>query len=408
MTPTIVGLPGANYATADKEAEGYWMARKSDAALRDSADSRLAVMLGQPGDRIVTDFSGVAALRADRGARLNRAQQLWIMGVPLRQALDAEGLTDIEVPEERPRPAPAPQPAPAEEPARGIDWLRAESEQGTGDVPTSAVEIPGWRTPREESARAAEWRGFEEQLRGPAEKRLAAIMTRFLRDQAERMAARAEWQLQGARGVRTLDAQVLAIIDANAELQALIEAAGPSIEEAIARAILVMSKRLGTQIDPEQVAQAARDAITDSTGRVGGTLANVNETTAQAIADIVREGIADGQSPTLIADRIRRAAAFSPSRSLTIARTEVTRAVNAGSVATIEQAQANGAGVAEIEWLTSRDGHVRDEHIALDTKRRTLDGYFESGGKTAKAPGGFGDPALDANCRCTILPVLED
>jgi hypothetical protein len=306
-----------------------------------------------------------------------------------------------------PTPEPSATPAPAEAPARGIDWLRAEFTETTGEV-SSAVEIPGWRTPREESARAAEWRGFEEQLRGPAEKRLAAILTRFLRDQAERIAARAEWQLQGARGVRTLDAQVLAIIDANAELQALIEAAGPSIEEAIARAILVMSKRLGTQIDPEQVAQAARDAITDSTGKVGGTLANVNETTAQAIADIVREGIADGQSPTLIADRIRRAAAFSPSRSLTIARTEVTRAVNAGSVATIEQAQANGAGVAEIEWLTSRDGHVRDEHTALDTKRRTLDGYFESGGKTAKAPGGFGDPALDANCRCTILPVLED
>jgi intein/homing endonuclease len=41
---------------------------------------------------------------------------------------------------------------------------------------------------------------------------------------------------------------------------------------------------------------------------------------------------------------------------------------------------------------------VRSAHVTLDGQRRAIGGTFEVSGQTAKAPGGFGDPALDANC----------
>jgi phage portal protein BeeE len=448
VTPTIVGLPGANYATADKEAEGYWSARMADAALRDSADSRLAEMLGKPGDRIVTDFTQVPALHADRGDRLNRAQQLWIMGVPLPIALESEGLGDIELPEtEKPTTtstltgaqlsaaiaiakevatgqipretgvqllvvgfglqeaqasailstagagfAPTPplatgQAAPAAEsaPARGhSDWMRA---------------LDRAQHPRTEEERTAAWRAYEDDLRGPAEKRLAAVMTRFLAEQAKRIAARASAEL--GRSVRAADEDAIAaILDKDAELRKLYDAAGPEIQRAIERSIEATLRRMGVEIETDAVAEVARKAIFDS-------LSFVADTTNDAVSLAIREGLAEGESPSTMAVRLRTLPEFTPARALRVARTETTRAVNAGSIATIEAAADDGIEIAGIEWLTSRDSHVREDHKALDGQRVTVGGSFEIEGASGKGPGQFGEASLDANCRCTILPILE-
>ena len=63
-------------------------------------------------------------------------------------------------------------------------------------------------------------------------------------------------------------------------------------------------------------------------------------------------------------------------------------------------AKAKGADIVK-QWDATLDGRTRDTHRLLDGQIRELDEPFEVGGKKADAPGYFGDPAEDCNCRCT-------
>jgi uncharacterized protein with gpF-like domain len=59
-------------------------------------------------------------------------------------------------------------------------------------------------------------------------------------------------------------------------------------------------------------------------------------------------------------------------------------------------------------WVTAGDGKVRDAHALLDgqTVRGDEDFVIPSGewkGYHADAPEGFGEPALDYNCRCYVV-----
>jgi hypothetical protein len=53
--------------------------------------------------------------------------------------------------------------------------------------------------------------------------------------------------------------------------------------------------------------------------------------------------------------------------------------------------------------LSTFDGNTRDLHRLLDGQIREIDEPFEAGGIQVDAPGMFGDPAEDCNCRCCIL-----
>lgn len=55
------------------------------------------------------------------------------------------------------------------------------------------------------------------------------------------------------------------------------------------------------------------------------------------------------------------------------------------------------------EWDSTLDGKVRPEHQELDGQIKELDEDFECSGGNAKAPGLFGNPAMDCNCRCCVL-----
>lgn len=55
------------------------------------------------------------------------------------------------------------------------------------------------------------------------------------------------------------------------------------------------------------------------------------------------------------------------------------------------------------QWDATMDGATRPIHRQLDGKIVELNEYFEAGGKKARYPGDFGDPALDCRCRCVCL-----
>lgn len=54
-------------------------------------------------------------------------------------------------------------------------------------------------------------------------------------------------------------------------------------------------------------------------------------------------------------------------------------------------------------WDSTLDGRTRDTHRKLDGQIRELDEPFEVAGMKADAPGYFGNPAEDCNCRCAVL-----
>lgn len=53
-------------------------------------------------------------------------------------------------------------------------------------------------------------------------------------------------------------------------------------------------------------------------------------------------------------------------------------------------------------WETMLDDRVRDAHEELQSVTVPIDGRFYSGDDSARYPGDFASPALNANCRCFI------
>jgi HK97 family phage portal protein len=82
----------------------------------------------------------------------------------------------------------------------------------------------------------------------------------------------------------------------------------------------------------------------------------------------------------------------------TIARTEVHSSFSEGRFQSMAQAD-----IKRIEWLTSRDALVRDDHIILDTEATAIGEPFSNGLMYPLDPAG--PPEEVINCRCQAVPV---
>ena len=73
-----------------------------------------------------------------------------------------------------------------------------------------------------------------------------------------------------------------------------------------------------------------------------------------------------------------------------------------------EEAQDKGVFVTKT-WVTAGDDRVREDHAAMDGVTVDADEDFVlPNGERAPAPGMFGDPAEDYNCRCWIISNVEE
>ena len=85
--------------------------------------------------------------------------------------------------------------------------------------------------------------------------------------------------------------------------------------------------------------------ISPAPGLLAEQVTFVNEATKREIEATVREGLVEGRSIGQIQNDLYESQAFSPARALTIARTESSRALNAGSATAYEQAANMGVYV---------------------------------------------------------------
>ncbi len=129
----------------------------------------------------------------------------------------------------------------------------------------------------------------------------------------------------------------------------------------------------------------------------------VNETTWEKLKASLAEGYRQGEGADILARRVEQVMGDRiQSDSITIARTETTRAYNEG---TRESWRQSGV-VAGKRWLAALDDRTREAHIEAHGQVVGLDEYFEVGGEYGLQPGDFASAENVVNCRCSMTAVL--
>ncbi len=135
-------------------------------------------------------------------------------------------------------------------------------------------------------------------------------------------------------------------------------------------------------------------------------LQSVSDTTKQEVERTIRDSVLQGLTLGAIVTAVR--SVFTRAReirSATIARSGTVQSANFGIVSGFTQ-----AGVPLKDWVSERDGVVRETHISLDLQDPipVADDFVSSSGASGPIPGQLGTAAEDANCRCIILPAGYD
>ena len=122
----------------------------------------------------------------------------------------------------------------------------------------------------------------------------------------------------------------------------------------------------------------------------------ITEGTRDMLRGMTERALDEGWSTDQMAAEIEASYPFSEARAEMIARTEIAKADVAG---TMEGYRVSGV-VTMKRWLTAQDDLVSDECAACgDIGAIGIDDTF---------PGGADAPPNHPNCRCAVIPVLDD
>jgi SPP1 gp7 family putative phage head morphogenesis protein len=142
--------------------------------------------------------------------------------------------------------------------------------------------------------------------------------------------------------------------------------------------------------------------------RAEGLNDTTEENLRKKIAASLQEGIDAGEGRGKLSNRILDATDdvyddMDRNRANLIARTESCATVNLGQMMTYKE-----DGVEKKEWLATQDDRTRDSHTDADGQIVGIDEKFSVGADEMDAPGTGSDAGENCNCRCTILPVIEE
>jgi hypothetical protein len=139
---------------------------------------------------------------------------------------------------------------------------------------------------------------------------------------------------------------------------------------------------------------------------------DIGDTTIVQVKTLLGKGLEQGLTVDEIADNIEEKG-FSAPRALTIARTETTRAYTEGQV----EAWRQTGMVTGKKWLVAPEPCPFCEAIGQEDQTKGMSDPFYTIGDTITGSDGsrfvvdydnVSGPPLHPNCRCTIVPVLED
>ncbi len=248
---------------------------------------------------------------------------------------------------------------------------------------------------QDRAERVKRWRQHLEQML-PLERKARGVVGRWLIELRAETLRRIESSKAGQ--VKDTEAPVDHLLwDAQAEGEKLVGRLQPVTEEAV--------KAGGNALIAEIGASGTFDLMTPAVeefmrSRVPA-IVNVSNTVRRRVERTLLEGLAAGESNTELKDRVRAVFNAEARRAQVIVRTEVASAYNNGrAIAGEEQ------GVRKWEWLTAGDEDVRDSHIINDGVVRESGQPFPNGLTHPHEPGAPAEEVV--NCRCTLVPVMEE
>jgi SPP1 gp7 family putative phage head morphogenesis protein len=464
VPPTRLGGNSANYATSKEQAKRYFEGLKGRSAIIDGELSRVAKMF--PGwensdVRVYHDFSGVDALAESRDARVGRVRSWSDMGIPLADAAAFEGFDDLpgqdvdeDVVSTGDGPATMGQPMAATalngaqvasllsiigQVSGGLLTLDAAvaligsafptvSEAQARRIVSGAMSPPPEPTPAavktapvfvNRSAsfdeRSSAWDAFIEKSHGPAEHSIERALKAYMSEAAARTATRLKTELKKTAApfvTRSehedvdIDSATLArVLDEVHEAELLEAAVAGPMKAAFSDAAVAAVKTL-----PSEWTAALAPVRTDEAAlaRIGQLVKDVQPYTADAVRDVMVKGLSEGASIADMQAAIQTSRGYTPARALRIATTEATTAVNAGTVEAYT-AIADAGFPIKYEWISAKDKVVRDEHRQLDQHPPIAPGeLFKIGDHSAPSPGQFASASMNVNCRCALLPVIDE
>lgn len=331
------------------------------------------------------DFSGVLALQEDIKERSEVANRFFNMGVPFNMINERLNLGFDEVP------------------GGDIGYLpfslvpaeMAGSQMNQGNQeedPDDEEEAEPKKIAKIELKSDVLWKGFVK-LHENREHKFAGAVSSYLYQQRARV-------LSGLKGDnKQINEKLIEFVfDWGREAKVFKEKIRPFINSAIFAGV-----DFARGVTPANVEEAILEGHLRSYLEVRVlNLTGVSDRIQKRVEKEIQTGIQLGESIGMISTRLRSFYnKFTPFASLRIARTEVTAAMNGGS---LEYYKAIGAKTKT--WLSASDEHVRESHRELHGQTVGINNKFNipSSGFSLDKPGDTDAPASEVvNCRCTMV-----
>jgi SPP1 gp7 family putative phage head morphogenesis protein len=112
-----------------------------------------------------------------------------------------------------------------------------------------------------------------------------------------------------------------------------------------------------------------------------------------------------GESYSELAERLEKVLGFNSTKAKRVARTEAGRVQTLARIDSAKHAEKH-ANLTKV-WNATLDSEVRTSHRILDDQEADDEGYFHFKGHKAQGPHLFGVAALDINCRCSIMYLVN-
>lgn len=167
------------------------------------------------------------------------------------------------------------------------------------------------------------------------------------------------------------------------------------------QAIETGAKQIQEQIGFEALLSIDNPRVTEFLEERGNLIVSVNETTAEKVNKTIRELMDAGTTPETIEDEIRKLYNLRDRQAKLIARQEVGAGLSGGRFLQMEE-----EGINRHEWMSSRDGRVRESHERMDGEVVEVGEPFSNGLTYPQDPAG--DPSEVIGCRCVTVPVVAE
>jgi HK97 family phage portal protein len=366
------------------------------------------------------DLTGIEALQEDLESKMKIAKEMWMMGVPLDEInrklnLGLENLPDADlgwIPANM-KPSDGTIILPTESnkdngKGKKILQISQEDKSGSGIIETAQHQLL--------------WKSFVTKQM-TLEKKLHQQLKKYIFNQRKKVlesffnvyksiGLKADIEQHKWKSKEVVKKSIVEIlIDTEEELQKLVDILEPIYTIGMEEGAEMIAEELGlggfefNPLDPEFLEPA--------TLKIKTIPKEILDTIKGQIDDAIRTGLAQGETVTEVAERIRGIYNHTMSRQMTIARTETSSSINQGRFSMMKK-----QGVEKHEWLTALDANVRGNDPKDQFDHTVLDGAIAEIGNKFKDktgvirnlkhpldPQGYAGDVI--NCRCITVPVLE-